>query len=70
MGRPLPGCSLRIAADGEVLIKGGPVFGGYWHDEASTRAVFDDEGWFRSGDVGEMRSTTTAFSPSPTARRT
>jgi long-chain acyl-CoA synthetase len=54
VGRPLPGCSLRIAADGEVLIKGGPVFGGYWHDEASTRAVFDDEGWFRSGDIGEI----------------
>jgi len=54
VGRPLPGCSLRIAADGEVLIKGGPVFGGYWHDEASTRAIFDDEGWLHSGDLGEI----------------
>jgi len=54
VGRPLPGCSLRIAEDGEILIKGGPVFGGYWHDEVSTQAVFDDEGWFRSGDIGEI----------------
>jgi long-chain acyl-CoA synthetase len=54
VGRPLPGCSIRIAADGEVLIKGGQVFEGYWQDEKSTAEVFDDDGWFLTGDLGEL----------------
>jgi len=54
VGRPIPGCTIRIAPDGEVLIKGGQVFQGYWRNEAATREVFDDEGWFRSGDLGEI----------------
>jgi len=54
VGLPIPGCSIRIADDGEVLIKGGNVFAGYWHNDDATREVFDQEGWFHSGDLGEL----------------
>ena len=54
VGRPIPGCSIRIAEDSEVLIKGGNVFHGYWHNDEATREVFDEDGWFHSGDLGEL----------------
>jgi long-chain acyl-CoA synthetase len=54
VGRPIPGCTIRIGGDGEVLIKGGNVFQGYWHNEAATREVFDRDGWFHSGDLGVL----------------
>jgi long-chain acyl-CoA synthetase len=53
VGRPLPGASVRIADDGEVLIKGGMVFSGYWNNEQATDEAFDGE-WFRSGDLGVL----------------
>lgn len=53
-GRPIPGCSLKIAPDGEILVKAPHVFSGYWQDEAATKEVFDDDGWFRTGDVGHL----------------
>jgi long-chain acyl-CoA synthetase len=54
VGRPLPGVSIKIAEDGEILIKGPNVFPGYWQNEAATKEVFTEDGWFRSGDIGEL----------------
>jgi len=54
VGRPLPGVSIKIAEDGEILIKGANIFPGYWHNEAATKEVFTEDGWFRSGDIGEL----------------
>ncbi len=54
VGRPIQGTSVRVAADGELLVKGGQVFSGYWHNDAATAEVKDAEGWFHTGDVGEI----------------
>jgi long-chain acyl-CoA synthetase len=54
VGRPLPGVSIRIADDGEVLIKGKIVFPGYWKNEQATTETFTDDGWYRTGDLGNL----------------
>jgi long-chain acyl-CoA synthetase len=54
VGQPLPGVSMRIADDGEILIKGGNVFAGYWHNETATAEILDDAGWLRTGDLGDL----------------
>jgi len=54
VGRPLPGVTIRIADDGEVLIKGDHVFVGYWQDDAATAEVIDPDGWLRTGDLGDL----------------
>ncbi|HEY9869405.1 MAG TPA: long-chain fatty acid--CoA ligase [Candidatus Obscuribacterales bacterium] len=53
VGSALPSVSLKIAADGEILVKGPTVFGGYFKDEQATAEVFED-GWFRTGDIGVL----------------
>jgi long-chain acyl-CoA synthetase len=54
VGMPLPGAAVKIADDGEVLIKGKVVFPGYWHDDAATEETFTADGWYQSGDLGEL----------------
>jgi long-chain acyl-CoA synthetase len=53
VGRPLPGVTIRIAGDGEILISGDVVFQGYWNNPEATAEACPD-GWFRSGDLGEL----------------
>jgi len=54
VGRPLPGLSIRIARDGEVQVRGGHVFAGYWGALEATAQVLTADGWFRTGDLGAL----------------
>jgi len=53
VGPPLPGVGIRVAEDGEILVKGNNVFAGYHNNAAATAEAFQD-GWFRTGDLGEL----------------
>jgi long-chain acyl-CoA synthetase len=53
VGKLLGGNSMRLGDDDELLVKGGVVFSGYWHNEEETKAVFSD-GWFHTGDLGAI----------------
>ena len=54
VGSVIDGVELKIAEDGEVLCKGECVMLGYYKDEAQTKSVFDQDGWFHTGDVGHL----------------
>jgi long-chain acyl-CoA synthetase len=54
VGRPIPGTSVKIAEDGEVLLRGPIVMDGYWQNPAANDEVFDSERWFKSGDLGKL----------------
>ncbi|HET7690257.1 MAG TPA: AMP-dependent synthetase/ligase [Nocardioidaceae bacterium] len=53
VGRPLQGVTVRIAEDGELLVRGGQVMSGYWRDPEGTTAVLHN-GWLHTGDIGEI----------------
>jgi long-chain acyl-CoA synthetase len=55
VGPAMPGCEIRIAPDGEILVRGNNVMMRYHELPADTQAAFDEQGWLRTGDIGELR---------------
>jgi long-chain acyl-CoA synthetase len=53
-GYPMPNIELKLAKDGELLVRGPSVFTGYWHKPEADAECFDAEGWFRTGDIGRF----------------
>jgi long-chain acyl-CoA synthetase len=54
VGQPLPGCEVRIAEDGEILVKSSMVFKGYLKEPEKTREVLSEDGWYATGDIGTL----------------
>jgi long-chain acyl-CoA synthetase len=54
VGQPLPGAKVKVAPDGELLLGGDQIFMGYWNNPAATAEAIEPDGWFHSGDIGEI----------------
>jgi long-chain acyl-CoA synthetase len=54
VGMPMPNVELKLAEDGELLVRGPSVFSGYWQKPGATAECFDGEGWFRTGDIARI----------------
>jgi long-chain acyl-CoA synthetase len=54
VGHAVEGCEIRLDADGEILVRSDTIFSGYYKEPEATAAAFADDGWFRTGDVGEL----------------
>ncbi|MFD6095946.1 AMP-dependent synthetase/ligase [Nocardiopsis flavescens] len=54
VGQPMPGTTIRIAEDGEVLLKGDHIMVGYWNNEKASKEAFTEDGFYRSGDLGSL----------------
>ena len=65
VGKPLSNVQCRFAADGELEVKGPSVFIGYWKKEKETKESFTDDGWFKTGDIGNYRHGRISFDYGP-----
>jgi len=54
VGQPFPGASVKVADDGELMLAGAQIFAGYWNNPTATAEAIEPDGWFHSGDIGEI----------------
>ena len=54
VGQPIPGARVKVAPDGELLLGGAQLFSGYWNNATATAEAIEPDGWFHSGDIGEI----------------